>query len=336
MDYDVALSFAGEDREYVDQVAGFLRRAGVDVFYDKYEQVDLWGKDLYEHLSDVYQNKARYTVMFVSNHYAQKLWPRHERKNAQARAFRENREYILPARFDDSEVPGLLDTVGYLDLRQLSPSQLSAAICEKLVRSGVALAPEPARPIAEQTEAMSPTALTVTVGEENGDPIKGVHVMLVASNGTHHAGRTDADGKARFDVAKRRLLTVFCAHPDRPAFVGPEFDPVRDLNVMLPKIEGIGSLVGLRGWHGIPGLHGNMNPIHDSSNRLYVYTKNIAIDGGKPQPVRFEIGKSLHFEDSDGNERFVTFVAVISDCFLVEHKNLTSHELKKVAVMPEI
>jgi len=67
-----------------------------------------------------------------------------------------------------------------------------------------------------------------------------------------------------------------------------------------------------------------------------VYTKNIAIDGGKPQPIRFEIGKSLHFEDSNGNERFVTFVAVISDCFLVEHKNLTSQELKKVAVMPEI
>src|SRR5690348_10215742 len=117
MGYDVALSFAGEDREYVDQVATYLRRAGVEVFYDKYEQVDLWGKDLYEHLSDVYQNRARYTVMFVSRPYAEKLWPRHERRGAQARAFRECREYILPARFDDTEVPGLPKTVGYLDLR---------------------------------------------------------------------------------------------------------------------------------------------------------------------------------------------------------------------------
>jgi hypothetical protein len=46
MEYHVALSFAGEDREYVDQVAGHLRRLGVNVFYDKYEQVDLWSKDL--------------------------------------------------------------------------------------------------------------------------------------------------------------------------------------------------------------------------------------------------------------------------------------------------
>ena len=322
--YDVALSFAGEDREYVDQVAGFLKRAGVDVFYDKYEQVDLWGKDLYEHLSDVYHYKARYTVMFISRNYAEKLWPRHERKNAQARAFRENREYILPARFDDSEVPGLLETVGYLDLRNLSPAQLSEAICEKLVRSGVALAPEPKRPMGEATEPLSPTALTVSVRDESRNPIAGVHVMLVGSNGTHLSGRTDGNGKASFDVAKRRLFTVFCAHAEHPAFVGPDFDPIRDLNIELPSIEGLGSLACLREWHGVPGLNGSMNPIHDSSNRLYVYTKNIAVDGGRPQPVRFEVGKPLHFEDAGGNERFVTFVAVIGDCFLVEYKTSLS------------
>jgi hypothetical protein len=136
MKYDVALSFAGEDREYVDQVADDLRRSGVAVFYDRYEQTDLWGRDLYEHLSDVYQNRARYTVMFISRHYAEKLWTRHERKSAQARAFRESGEYILPARFDDTEVPGLASTVGYLDLRHLTPAQLSTSIREKLNDAG--------------------------------------------------------------------------------------------------------------------------------------------------------------------------------------------------------
>ena len=160
--------------------------------------------------------------------------------------------------------------------------------------------------------------------------------MLVASNGTHLSGQTDGDGKASFEVAKRRLLTVFCAHAEHPAFVGPDFDPIRDLSIKLPRIEGLGSLACLREWHRVPGLSGSMNPIHDSSNRLYVYTKNIAVDGGRPQPVRFEIGKPLHFEDSDGNERFVTFVAVIGDCFLVEHKDLASQGLKGIAVIPEL
>jgi hypothetical protein len=34
-DYDVALSFAGEDRDYVDKVAKMLHALGVRVFYDK-------------------------------------------------------------------------------------------------------------------------------------------------------------------------------------------------------------------------------------------------------------------------------------------------------------
>lgn len=45
-DYDVALSFAGEDRGYVQQVADALRRAGIRVFYDVFALVDTWGADL--------------------------------------------------------------------------------------------------------------------------------------------------------------------------------------------------------------------------------------------------------------------------------------------------
>ena len=49
--YDVALSFAGEDRIYAEALAGALRHHGIRVFYDKYEKDTLWGKDLYTHLS---------------------------------------------------------------------------------------------------------------------------------------------------------------------------------------------------------------------------------------------------------------------------------------------
>lgn len=46
--YDVALSFAGEDREYVEEVAIVLKRFGVRVFYDKFEETELWGKNLFD------------------------------------------------------------------------------------------------------------------------------------------------------------------------------------------------------------------------------------------------------------------------------------------------
>lgn len=132
--YEVALSFAGEDRPYVAQVAELLAKEGVRVFYDEYEQVTLWGKDLYVHLRDIYQRQARFTVLFASCHYARKVWTNHERESAQARAISERAEYILPARFDDSEIPGLLATTGYIDLRTVSPAECVSLILQKLGR----------------------------------------------------------------------------------------------------------------------------------------------------------------------------------------------------------
>jgi len=49
--YHVALSFAGEDRAYVERVATQLVSEGVTVFYDKFEEATLWGKNLYSHLA---------------------------------------------------------------------------------------------------------------------------------------------------------------------------------------------------------------------------------------------------------------------------------------------
>lgn len=132
--FEVALSFAGEDRAYVEMVARFLQAHGASLFYDDYQQTDLWGKDLYSHLSTVYSKAEKFVVMFVSRHYAEKVWTNHERRAAQSRALREKNEYILPVRFDDTEVDGLLPTIGFLDARKLSPEMIANRILEKLGR----------------------------------------------------------------------------------------------------------------------------------------------------------------------------------------------------------
>jgi len=134
-DYEVVLSFAGEDREYVEKVAEYLRDSSVKVFYDKYEEVTLWGKDLSEHLDKVYRGSARYCVMFISKHYANKVWASHERKSALARAIEEKEEYILPARFDDTGIPGIRPTIGYVDLSDKTPEELGEMILRKLGRT---------------------------------------------------------------------------------------------------------------------------------------------------------------------------------------------------------
>lgn len=131
-EFDVALSFAGEDRKYVEKVASFLQKGGLRVFYDKYEKANLWGKDLYQHLDKVYQQTSKYVVIFVSKHYAKKLWTSHELKSAQARAFSENEEYVLPAMFDDTEIPGIRKTIGYVNANEHTPSELAKLVITKL------------------------------------------------------------------------------------------------------------------------------------------------------------------------------------------------------------
>jgi TIR domain len=131
-EFDVCLSFAGENRAYVEEVTARLTEAGIRVFYDKYEQADLWGKDLYAHLDYVYRKAARYCVLFVSADYARKNWTNHERQSAQARALEANQEYVLPAIFDDTEVPGLRPTIGHVDLRETDATRLAELIKKKL------------------------------------------------------------------------------------------------------------------------------------------------------------------------------------------------------------
>lgn len=132
MKYDVAFSFASEQQDYVETTARELQQLNVRVFYHPDQQVDFWGDDLYQKLVEVYSNQARFCVVFISKAYRDKLWTLHELKAIQARAFQDSREYLLPARFDNVEIPGLLPTIAYLDLNDLKPTRLAKIIAEKV------------------------------------------------------------------------------------------------------------------------------------------------------------------------------------------------------------
>jgi hypothetical protein len=115
--YDVALSFAGEQRRYADELAMIFRAQSVRVFYDSFEQAELWGKNLFDYLFSVYSEQSRYCIVFVSAEYASKMWTVHERRSAQERVLKERDvEYLLPIRVDDTRLPGLPDTVAYMSL----------------------------------------------------------------------------------------------------------------------------------------------------------------------------------------------------------------------------
>ena len=132
--YEIVFSFAGEERGYVEKVADYLKKYDVKIFYDKYEEVSLWGKDLVEYFDKIFRGSARYCVMFISKNYAEKVWTTHERRSALSKAIEEREEYILPVRFDNTEIPGIRPTVKYIDISTKTPEELGVLILQKLGR----------------------------------------------------------------------------------------------------------------------------------------------------------------------------------------------------------
>lgn len=131
-EYQIALSFAGEDRIHADQLARLLNKQGIRVFYDDFERATLWGQDLYRYLTEIYQKKAKYCVMFISNHYAKKRWTNLECRAAQARAFQENYPFIIPIKIDNTEIPGILPTVAYMSLKEDGINLIFQTLLNKL------------------------------------------------------------------------------------------------------------------------------------------------------------------------------------------------------------
>lgn len=161
--YRVAFSFADENSEYVLRVAEALRAEGISVFAytDEEVQAEALGQILNAYLQRIYRDDADYAVLFISKSYTERAWTNEEMKFAQERAIRTKGEYILPARFDDSDVPGLTTTTVYADLRKLNPEEFAKRLVHKL--QGTELKP-PKRPrISQRTVIRSSLAAALVL-----------------------------------------------------------------------------------------------------------------------------------------------------------------------------
>jgi hypothetical protein len=130
--FDVAISFAGTERELAKKLAEILRAAGITVFYDYFYAEHLWGKNLTAFLDEIYRQKAKFCVVFVSTEYKDRKWTIHELRSAQAKALEQKGdEYILPVKVDDTELDGLPPNVGYVRI-SLGIEKIAELLIKKL------------------------------------------------------------------------------------------------------------------------------------------------------------------------------------------------------------
>ena len=133
-EFDVCLSFAGEDRAVAERIANSIKRNRMKrrVFYDDFEKVTLWGEELARYLHQIYSEQSKFCVILFSHAYSRKAWTRHEYRAALTRVVQERGPYILPVALDVAAVPKEFESVGYWPFKPGDEKEIAKAAEEKV------------------------------------------------------------------------------------------------------------------------------------------------------------------------------------------------------------
>ncbi len=166
-----------------------------------------------------------------------------------------------------------------------------------------------------------PADVTVTV-HSGGDPLAGIEVLALFPNKTWVRATTDESGNAVLDLYTTNLpMTIYAAGSGYAAGLKPTWTPSRGgLLLELEPLESGGAAIFAQSTGHLPGLHGRLNPIRDTSDRTYLYADNIAIEEGRHQPVPFRPGKPIRLTDAHGVELAVTIVDILGRSSLIEYR----------------
>lgn len=134
LNFDVAFSFPGESRKYVEAVLLNLKQLLPlsQVFYDLDFQAHLARPELDSYLGKIYRNQSKLLVVFLSANYQKKKWCGVEWRVIKEVIFNREHDRVMLIKTDDGEVDGVLATDGYIDARMYSPEKVANFISQRL------------------------------------------------------------------------------------------------------------------------------------------------------------------------------------------------------------
>jgi len=132
--FRVALSFAGEKREFVAQVALLLaRRFGeAAILYDKYHEAEFARFDLGIRLPRMYGEQSDLVVPVLCPDYDRKRWTGWEWVQIYGLLTQQDAHRVMPCRFGLAEVDGLGHAAAFVELDDKTPEQLATLVLERL------------------------------------------------------------------------------------------------------------------------------------------------------------------------------------------------------------
>lgn len=132
--FKVALSFPGELRDFVKEVAAELAETlqPERVLYDKYHEAEFAQLDLDLHLQRLYHQESELIAVFLNADYERKPWPGLEWRVVRNLILAGRGIAVIVFRFDDTPIAGLLPSDGYISVERRSPAEVAKLILQRL------------------------------------------------------------------------------------------------------------------------------------------------------------------------------------------------------------
>jgi hypothetical protein len=132
--FDVAFSFPGEIRSFIEPIVEELERniGPNSYFYDNNYVSQLARPSLDLLLQDIYRNRSKLVVVFLCGDYQRKEWCGVEFRAIKEIIMERDHKRIMFVRMDDGPVEGVFKTDGYIDGRKYDAKDIARFIQERI------------------------------------------------------------------------------------------------------------------------------------------------------------------------------------------------------------
>ena len=132
--FKIALSFAGEKRDFVKRVADLLAKdfGQTAILYDKFHEAEFARNGLSLYLPNLYNRDSNLIVVVVCPKYDEKEWTGLEWLAIHDLLQKRRRDEVMLCRFDHANVDGLFGGTGFVELDHMPPEEFTTLILERL------------------------------------------------------------------------------------------------------------------------------------------------------------------------------------------------------------
>lgn len=129
--FDIAISFAGENREIAEEIAKILRLLDYEVFYDRLYEANYLGSSWSVEFERIFSSDSKFVLCLLDINHKNKIWPTFERE---CFAEKTQTNEVIPIFLDDTKFVGIpQDIVGIKFFYKKEDKDLNSRIREEII-----------------------------------------------------------------------------------------------------------------------------------------------------------------------------------------------------------